>query len=274
MICFKLIKDVLDEIYVGLPAKSRDDQIRDKLRELEKEYRKLLVGVKVDYSNPATRFAYVFKYVTSHANMVFQVIEFNKQLGKCFDEQRLTLTCIGGGPGSDLLGVLKYLDEYNKAPQIMCYLLDRERLWNETWGDVGSKVGTEFMLSTNVMPFDILDKKSWEPFVKYLNADIFTLIYFISEIYKKRAEAEPFFDHLFTKAKKNSYMLFIDNGAYSFYEWFDGLVTKHHYNIVESAQGKIRMPQKEQAADLGEYFDKFGSPKITANIAYRIIQKP
>ena len=40
------------------------------------------------------------------------------------------VTCVGGGPGSDTIGVLKYLDEHKKQEgidKITCYLLDKEQ---------------------------------------------------------------------------------------------------------------------------------------------------
>lgn len=128
MKCFKLIKDVLDEIYAELPAADRDARIRAELTALSKSYKTLLRAPVIDYANPAARIAYIFRYVTSHANMVYQIIDTCDELRKCLDKSRVVLTCVGGGPGSDLLGVLKYLEENGKFPQLSCWLLDRERL--------------------------------------------------------------------------------------------------------------------------------------------------
>jgi hypothetical protein len=111
MNCFQLVKTVLDEIYPQIPYENeadKDNEIKKRFTYLEEKYRYLLIkDMPVDYHDPITRFAYIYRYVTCHANIVYQVINGSPILAQMFDNERVNVTCIGGGPGSDFLGILK-----------------------------------------------------------------------------------------------------------------------------------------------------------------------
>jgi hypothetical protein len=275
MNCFQLIKEILDEAYgeIKFSGTKKDALIEKRLASLSAEYKKLLSGAEIDYNDPITRFAYTFRYVTCHANIVFSLIEGNNELGKCFDQTKLSVSCIGGGPGSELLGILKFMENYEKKAKVMCHLLDKEKLWNETWSEVGMQISSEFNLFTNFMQLDILDKNSWNSHKKYLSADIFTLVYFMSEVHKFKKEATVFFEHFFTNVKPGAFVLFVDNRDSCFYNWFDELAVLYGFKIIETEETRFGLPGEEEKRDLGEFYSKFGSPKLSANIAYRIIRK-
>ncbi len=275
MNCFQIVKSVLDDTYVEIPgsASERDAAIRTRIEELRKQYRHLWNGASINYRDPVTRFAYVYVYVTSHANLVCQVIKRSKCLRECFQRQGLIhVSCIGGGPGSDLLGILKYIEQYNihVPDKIKCYLVDKEQAWSESWSDVDEKVNTDIPLSTYFMPIDVSDDDSWAIQKKYLRADLFTMIYFLSELYSCREKVGPYFEHLFREARAESLYLFLDNRDSAFYSWFDDLCRRNGVQIVDSQEYKMQMPCDEEKTDLGEYFDKFSSPKLEASVAFRV----
>lgn len=130
------------------------------------------------------------------------------------------------------------------------------------------------MPHTHFLPFDATDPASWTPFKKYLQADLFTFSYFVSEIQTQKEQVRRFFDHLFKKAKKGAVVLFIDNNAPEFFGWFDEITAAHRFDTLDSDELHIKMPLNEEKSELGEYLNKFGSPKLGGNIAYRILRKP
>lgn len=277
MNCFQLIKTVLDEAYAEIPGKpvERDDAIRAECATMSAEYAKLTTHGCLDYSNPARRFGYIFKYTTSHANIVCERISNSKPLRSLFDQDRVLVSCVGGGPGSDFLGILKYCETRKKCPDLACYLMDRDPAWAESWSDVGDKVGTSMSLRTSFMSFDVTDAANWQVFKKHFAADLFTLIFFVSEVYALRAQAEAYFDALFSNMRKDAILLYVDNNSSEFYVWFDALVKKHGLNLLDSGSGRAQMPYDEEKSDLGEYAEngRFGSPKLQSDIAWRIVQK-
>lgn len=278
---FQLIKTVLDEIYKRISGDeaNKDKQISSRMTALGEAYRKLAKeGVPNDYADSVTRFAYIYVYVTSHANVVYQLIRncavsrSCSELAKLFDREQVNVTCIGGGPGSDFLGILKYIILNKKTPRLKLNLFDREPAWNECWQDVDTKL--KMQISSTVTPFDVTKEETWKPFEKFLSDDLFTMIYFMSEINSLREQAEPFFAHLFEKAKSGALMLYVDNNNKMFYEWFDSLVAKHNWKVLMSNEGVLKLDDySEEKRDLEPYYSKFQDPKLTANVAYRVCQK-
>lgn len=275
MNCFQLIKTVLDEAYKAVPGTiaAKEAAVGTELTQLSKEYKNLTNSGCLDYSDPARRFAYIFRYTTSHANLVYECIRGSKELRGVFDGSRVLISCVGGGPGSDFLGVLKYCEAFNKAPEVKCLLLDRDPAWGESWLDVDEKVGTTQRMTTVFNSLDVTDPAKWKAFTKHHQADLFTLIYFMSEVYAKKATAEPYFDALFAGMKPGALLLFVDNNDSRFTDWFDGLAKKHGLAVLSQGSGNHTMPTDEDKKSLEPYFTKFGCPKLTANIAWRVVRK-
>lgn len=95
----------------------------------------------------------------------------------------------------------------------------------------------------------------------------------MSEVFSNKANAEPFFENLFAKAKKGAIFLYADNNSSIFHNWFDELAKKNSLTTIKSTAKDFRIDWKEEKKDLGVYYEKFGDPKLTADIAYRICQK-
>lgn len=277
MNCFQLVKTVLDEIYaeIQLPGEAeKDAAIKEKLNYLSDQYKKLTSGEDVDYADPITRFAYIYRYVTSHANIIHNIIQYCPELNLFFnDAEAVTMTCIGGGPGSDLLGVLKYLINSDRSPILRCTLYDREEAWGESWQDVDKKIGAALRISTYFQRFDVGVPITWRNRSKYLNSDFFTMSYFMSEVYKIKDAAMPFFENLFANAKDGSLFLYIDNNNQQFYNWFDDLAKRNSFQEIMSEITITTMNGDEQKKDLGDFYKKFKYPKLNANIAYRVCRK-
>lgn len=277
MNCFQLVKTVLDELYERIPSDSeqaKDDSIREKLISLTKEYKGLARGVSIDYRDITTRFAYIYKYVTSHANVVHQLIRTSSDLATLFEQKKVNVACIGGGPGSDFLGVLKYIMQAGQTPFLRCTLFDREQAWADCWDDVDDKLeSAQFRISTFFRQFDVTDASTWSNNIKYLQSDLFTMIYFMSEIDSLRDESEAFFSDLFEKAKSGALFLYVDNNSAQFYNWFDSLAANHSLSVLQSDSMVMPMDYSEQKKDLAVYWEKFGDPKLKANIAFRICRK-
>ncbi len=281
MNCFQLVKSVLDELYEQVldeHGNDTDNIIQEKLEHLRKTYENLRNGVDVDYSDSATRFAYIYRYTTAHANMVYEFIRDSESLTKIFDAETVNVSCIGGGPGSDFLGILKFMDLglSTSLKKLKCYLCDQEKNWRESWADVDDKLGTSFPFSVSTVywELDVTDVDESVAHTKIFNADLFTMIYFISELYSLREDARAFFENMFDQAKPGALFLFVDNNAQSFYGWFDELAEEHHLECVKKENNiRFQTGGDEEARDLDPYYDKFGYPKLGANIAYRIYRK-
>ncbi len=276
----QLIKLVLDDAYASINALNttiKDAQIKQEIGNLSSEYEKLTqaTSAPIDYSDGVKRFAYIYKYTVAHADYIMQTIERSKALRDLLAKNSIEVACLGGGPGSDLLGILKYLIKTGATNlSLKCYIFDKERAWGDSWSDVASQLKPPFQVFPVFQQMDVTDPNTWASYQKFLRADLFTLSYFLSEVWKIKAAAEPFFERCMSQMKSGSMMLFVDNNDPRFRDWFDGMAKKHGLVVILSAEGEISFSNNEEKTDLGEHYTKFGWPKRTSDAAWRIVRKP
>lgn len=278
---FELVKRVLDEAFDDIDApteKAKVQKIVAAREGLRERYANLgSGGPSPSYRDPATRFAYVFGYVTSHANLVADSIMASKDLRALFDSSEkdgaINVACLGGGPGSDFLGILKHMIRWDADRDLRCHLLDKEGAWGDSWSDVDGMVnGVPFRVSTHFQSLDVGEEETWEHQRKYLKADLFTLIYFASELWAVRQQSEAFFKHVFSRAKQGALVLYIDNDADVFSDWFDRITSEVGLQVIKSGTDDARMPSDEQKDALGRYFELLGWPKMKARVATRVLR--
>lgn len=290
MTLYELVKVVLDELYreaADQYGPKVDDAIRDRMAYLSAHYAQLGTNPQpINYKDPATRFAYVFKYVAAHGDYIVQILTMCQQELKdgrplfSDDGDPLRVACIGGGPGSDLIGLLKFLDNRGgKEPvkKVTCYLLDKEQAWADTWTELGESMNNDVALNAVFQPLDVTKPDSWASQKKFLKADLFTMSYFISEVHGLDGDGSvtAFLQMLFREAQSGAAFLFDDNSTPVFLDFFDNQCKVAGLELITSGEGRMTPNSSEQASALGSYAEKFGqSPKIQAYLGYRVLVKP
>jgi len=289
MTIFELVKRALDDLYQEATASygaKVDEVIGQRLAYLSQSYGQLNEAERkpIDYRDPATRFAYVYKYVAAHGDYVVQVLEHLRieAGGHIFDKENIRVTCLGGGPGSDIIAVLKYLDDYKKqepVKKVTCYLLDKEQAWADTWTELDDSLQVAVTLHANFQPLDVTQPTSWVSQQKFLKADLFTLSYFVSEVSALDTDGSvsDFLATLFEKAQPGALFLYDDNGSDAFNSYFDAQWQKAGLEcLISQNNSKITPRYSEQASELAAYRTKFNnhSPKIQAWLSYRVLRKP
>ena len=287
MTLFELVKTTLDELYAqGLEEyddeTALDTSVKERKRHLSASYRQLHNSARqpIDYGDPATRLAYVHSYVATHGDYMIQVLDLLRQaldVERLFEGDTLRVSCIGGGPGSDILAVLKYLDEHQEEPtqKVVCYLLDREQAWAETWAEIDDSLAGRLRLKTNYQMLDVTDPQTWSQQRSSLKADLFILSYFVSEVYVYADKVTPFFENLLEKAKPGAMILYVDNDYDAFHQYFDSVCLRSGWDSLLSASESYVPRFSEQASSVQTYTDKFGGlyPKLKSKLAVRVWQK-
>ena len=278
---FKLVKTVLDDLY-GLIIKklgaSGTDQIKKRLNTLSGEYENLTsaLRVPVDYADPVTRFAYVYSYVAAHSAYVKQRLLNCEELRQHLKGNApLRVTCVGGGPGSEMLGLLQAcISEKRKGP-LSVWLLDREESWSETWGEIDARLEADFKLSSNFRQIDVTTYKNFDNLQKAFSSEIFIMSFFLSEIFSFRDQAKPFFDRLVDDMQQGSMVLYIDNSSSQFTEHAESVFPADRFEILLTETKERLLPGSlEQTSDLEPYKSQFGrSPKVTSQATVRVWRK-
>lgn len=287
MMSFELVNLALDELYCQGCKKygeCLDKVILKQIKYLSTRYASLHHETRnpVDYKDPATRFAYVYKYVTAHSDYLIQVMQLlrSKLGGNIFTNKTARITCVGGGPGTDIIAILKYLTEHQKkesVERVTCHLLDREQAWADTWTELSEHLDLALQLTANFQPLDVIEPASWEFQQKFLRADLFTMSYFVSEVHRldKNGEVSQFWSALFQGAKPGALFAYVDNGHMDLNGYFDAQWKAAGLTCLISGNNIRRTPRpSEQASALGIYRQKFGhDPKLQGFLSYRVVRK-
>ncbi len=278
MTIFELVRLALDELYEEGKAEhgtSLDKVTQERMKYLSENYNQPNDPNRslIEYKDPATRFAYAYKNVAAHGDYLVQIMErIRSKQGNIFTGESVRVSCVGGGPGSDIVGVLKYLDNHKgeePVKKVTCYLLDKEQAWADTWTEVGESLNACVTLNANFQQLDVTCAESWKVQRKFLTADIFTMSYFVSEIFCLRQAVTEFWKELFEHAKPGALFLYDDNGHADFSNYFHAQCHAAGLQRLLSADEITLTPSwSEQASELGMYLEKFGQqPKLKSLLA-------
>lgn len=131
-------------------------------------------------------------------------------------------------------------------------------------------------MNVNFQPLDVTDPGSWASQKKFLEADLFTLSYFASEVFAlDNGVVKKFWATLFEKAKPGALFVYDDNGNDVFNTYFDEQWKAAELELVEQRTNISWTPSSsEQASELEFYKTKFGeNPKLRSFLSYRILRK-
>lgn len=280
---FQLVHKVLNQLkadVVEAYADNTDAAITTALPVLRAHYNNLTDPNRkpVDYSPPEVRFAYVYYYVGSHSDFVYQTVNRTADiLGNALaGRDKIVVTALGGGPGSDLVGLMQYLVAHEDCALeiVTAYLCDKEQAWADCWTEIGEEVSPDFHLNVNFQPLDVTSPDSWAKQKKFLSADLFLLVYFASEVASLGDKAKQFWAELSARAKPGALMLVIDNNS----DFFNNFITTNligdHWEVLRTEALRLTPSYQEQKTDLGDHLTRYGAqPKLTGNLIYWVLRR-
>jgi hypothetical protein len=278
MKCFKVVEKVLHDCYAAVPdsAPTRDAAINAAMSATSTQYTtKLVKQGGPDFSSAATRFGYVLKYVPAHAHWVYELIMWSPEAQALFKRNKLRMVSIGGGPGSDLVGVLKYMEETGDCPALHCEIIDGCIDWKSTWSDLAFSLDWVKPLHTDYVIHDAGDPATWAAPSSIDKGDLVVLNFFASEIFHLDPTSAKYLTTMLRRMKAGAILLLNDNNAPQFYNWFDGIAKGVGLTTLVSRAGTRKIYDVgEQTSDLGKYAKKFAhGPKLTGEVASRIMRK-
>ena len=280
---FAVVKRVLDDLYQTIePTAQRDKLIRDELVKLRDGFKGLARRTTpIDYSKPETRFAYVFNYVSAHSNFVYLAFqELDRQVNIFQGKESIEITALGGGPGTDLLGALKYMSINDVGARLFINIIDREIGWAEQWRHIRKKVDGVDLPNVDLQydAVDVDDEVTWRILKQLRNSDIYISSFFWSEIVRLGDKSEKFFAEIIRSMKSGSYFIVIDNC----HEDFDGISELMHLEKLEefySFKGELRIKNIDDTdvdTEIQDYIKRFdfNAKNKQFNLMMNIYRKP
>lgn len=275
MQCFPLIHDALNDLYPLIPGstdEAKEQCVGTTLQHLRTSYGSLSNGSVIDYSSREAQFAYLFGYLASHVHVTEQLIHELPELECCLGQPSCRVSCLGAGPGSEFLGMLKHLEAYERSLDIQCVFCDREKNWGPTWG----KIQSHLYLGQRTKPcfkhFDILKPSTWPRDASFLNANVITMSYMFSEIYRHHTALETFFTYMAAHVRPDTLLLYIDNDHSAYSNAIDDISNQYPLRVLKCGAQTVKVASSDKTAALGKYYRQWniGTPKLTTHIAYRL----
>lgn len=221
--CFKLVRPVLEELRTQISS-SRGDRtwgdIYDAIRTLRESYNSASAYKRVDYKGTLAQFAYLHSYAPSRASILFQIMNEHEFLAELVSRETLKVASFGGGPGTDVLGVLKLRQRRKGRAIIDVTIYDNEDGWENVWRRIESTTETARYAHVDFCIGDMLGQ-DWSMRGPW-DAELAIMSYSFSELSGQSA-ASKFLGKLADAATSGTLFLIVDNGH------------SHIMNAVETA---------------------------------------
>lgn len=278
---FELVKQVLDTLWTTIDEDTDDkkiDAVRTAQNILSKKYNNIRAISDIDYSNPATQVAYIYTYTAAHADILYQVLCESNIVDSFIDKKAVKLTSFGGCPGSDLLGFMKFLENKNfEGIDFIHNSCDKDGDWSFCWPGVVNECSKNnniyHSISTVFHNIDITNTQQIKRINQFLTSDIFTFLYFISEIISRSEAAKKNLSYILDNISQGSIVVFIDNKMDDVISYFKELLGDK-YEIIIDNNSDMRLSIDEEKRALAEYRTKFDrEPRLTANAHYCVARK-
>ena len=282
-----LVRRVLEQavdVYATASGKPVSDvlaEIRGHIDETAKEHRK--DEPDIDYQNPLCRLGYLYRHATANATLFERVLKESGELRSLLRNaanSRINLCAVGGGPGTELLGLAKFMirrrDDFPK--KITFTVLDAVPQWAETWQQLADAVEVELQRTAHdveaesspvivpaFLPLDVLNADSYTSYAyQFSGTQVMIFNYLFSETKTRLADAEAAVAKLHEMAPAGCVFVVIDrlenDGAFN--ETVLQMFQKRSSKAIQMHEHGGWLDSDEQSKDMGEQLYKsLGYPR-------------
>lgn len=250
----------------------------------------------INYLDPLCRIAYLYGIVPANANLIQHVFEVEQELADFILARQTAngqvgVCAFGGGPGNELLGMVKWIETKQFDQQIVLefLLLDRVREWIDSWQAIQRQVLSHFrtsygtnrakwplVISGSFSSVDITDTSSFANLGNLFGQDIYILSYVVSEIFDQAVQLREFAAEMAKHAPRGSKFVFIDRNEERWKDEVRTLASEMHIDLADfRAELGTMDPYTEDKIDLGQIFADVGrNPRVSWNAFWVVGTKP
>lgn len=279
--CFERAVAILNTLGPNLPQNSQAE-MSAALAELQAAYRTLQNPeiAPIDYSAITTQAAYIFRYLGANADLVRRALALNRQASeRVLNRQLVRIVSVGGGPGTELVGLYKFIETFGCRCQAVEYIaLDHHNAWQTIWPAVISTQPATMTTGVAQIPFSLHGQMSAAALAAISAADILTFSYALSESWRYGANGEvaDTINRALSALPAGALVLYSDNGGPNFDPHLDV-----HFSLRQDfiPLGRDRVNQMvghdEQASVLNAWKDWInnGSPKLRGDATMLLMEK-
>ncbi len=240
---------------------------------------------QIPYHDPLCRIAYLYGIAAANANLVEKAFRECTDLQNHIEElqarnDQVCVCAFGGGPGTELLAIAKWVDKNRPSLQITLdyLLLDKVSEWIESWqaikrqielrfrADMGSKANWPLTLNGTFSGIDITDTSGFANYGNVFGQDIYIMSYFVSEVFDDMESLKDFTKMMVAHAPINSKFLFIDRNEQKWKRSITEIADEAGISLDRFHDVSGNMDNDESKTDLGKIFDSVKwTPRLTWN---------
>lgn len=169
-----------------------------------------------DYSPNIKKFCYLFKYSVAHGYYIYSSLKRlrPKIRPSIFSRNPTRVACIGGGPGTEIIGLCRYFREVeaeNLANPVEITIFDKEPGWADACQRVLACVTPGLNITVKFVQFDATDPASYSA-LDFSGFHLVMANFFASEIRKAKIvqASRGFWKHLFESMGAGKIFLAVD----------------------------------------------------------------
>lgn len=206
-----------------------------------------------DYGPNIKKFCYLYKYSVAHGYYIFSVL---KRLGPkikpaIFSRSPTKIACIGGGPGTEIIGLCRYLRDSepgNIKNPIEITIYDKELTWQDSCKIITSCAGVGIQIDLKFIQFDATDVGSYQN-LDFSKFHMVMANFFISEIRKAKivGATARFWKHLFASMGSGKVFIALDFADTDGFGWkhLNGILPINHVVVLSDETLKMSCPDSK-----------------------------
>jgi hypothetical protein len=251
----------------------------------------------IAYEDPLCRWAYMFRQVPVQANLFRRVVEecdtHSLQFHEKLRRDELSMVILGGGPGTELLGLAKYYlrradDEKRAQTDFEIDVIDHVVGWNEnvSWirneinrvysGEFGEKRGNgPARFNTNAYTLKFSDVDGFGNLPTIFKRDIFVLNFVVSEVFNID-ELLHLMQTMVAGSCDDAHFLFVDRSDSKTTDKVDELITNLKLEVELRNETIDTMDGDEEKDELKEMSDflRGQQPRLMWNAKWVLAVRP
>lgn len=156
-----------------------------------------------DYAGNIRKFCYLYKYSVAHGYYIYATLKRlrPKIRPSIFSRNPTRIACVGGGPGTEIIGLCRYLREVeaeNLGNRIEVTIFDKEPSWEDSCRRVLACVADGLQIDLRFQTFDATVPASYAD-IDFSGFHLVMANFFASEIRKAKivGASKGFWQHMF-----------------------------------------------------------------------------
>ncbi|XP_038055864.1 uncharacterized protein LOC119727862 [Patiria miniata] len=283
----RILTAILEELVDKVPNHgyiSNTEIVKQSLRSISNLYKSGLrfanSGLRSDWNDPANRCAYVFLYLMHHCYLVYGSLQYSDEVIRSWRNRSSLKVCsIGGGPGSDLVGLTTFLRMHGIFPRSLeCLVFDLYPNWKDTWDTIYTHLQDTFSVTYHMCDLvkDTLGLHIRDlQFIK--QADILTLsksFSAVSAFFRADSSKGAFLRDVLQQTKPGCLVLYIDNEYSGCTQFQRDFASRAGMDLVFEFRGKPTSPKGAYSDIIQKYNNLFEfTPMRSCNVTIQLFRK-